>query len=206
MFLLSQFGKLACCPALLALMLAAGCSRPVGAANAHSDRPPAPFDDGNQPADRQRNAPDSYTGIPLHDSANLPAGTLITVHLSSPISADGPDTSGTFTAIVDGPVVVNGVTIVPRGVSASGRVESARASLLKRNRGYVRLSLDSITVSGRDLPVQTSSLFARGSAGDAQDSARGQSVNVIHLEKGRRLTFRLTGATAPVNDRTISSR
>jgi len=65
-------------------------------------------------------------------------------------------------------------------------VESARASKVKHNPGYVRLTLDSIDVAGKDLPVQTSSLFARGNAptGDA-------SLSVLTLEQGRRLTFRL---------------
>jgi hypothetical protein len=221
MFLLSQFGKLqlgkiACGTSLfaivLAILVAAGCSRPVqGAPNAHSDRPPVPFHEGspaaadsNQAVEANPQEPDA--GLPLRDSAGLPVGTLLTVKLNNPISADSPDTSGTFNAIVDEPVQVNGVTIVPRGASASGRVESARASSLKRNRSYVRLSLETISVSGRDLPVQTSSLFARGSADHTPDSAVGQSVNSVHLDKGRRLTFRLTSPVSIASEKVISSR
>jgi len=47
------------------------------------------------------------------------------------------------------------------------------------------------------LAIRTASLFVRGSAGDPQVSSvaspHGEpSAAVIHLEKGRRLTFRLT--------------
>jgi hypothetical protein len=106
--------------------------------------------------------------------------------LKNPISADNPGGSGTFEAFVDEPVMVEGNALVPRGASVAGRVESARASRVKHNHGYVRLTLDSIDVAGKDLPVQTSSLFARGNApnGDA-------SLSVLTLEQGRRLTFRL---------------
>ena len=65
-------------------------------------------------------------------------------------------------------MVIDGNKLIPRGAAVSGRVESARASNLKRNRGYVRLVLETIHLSGASLPVQTASLFVRGSAADAQ--------------------------------------
>jgi hypothetical protein len=92
-------------------------------------------------------------------------------------------------------------------------VESARVSDVRRDAGYVRLTLESIQIDGKDVPLQTSSLFARGTAGDASavhpsagtaDTSRiGQShpaqpradqATIIRLKKGRRLTFRLTEA------------
>ena len=78
-------------------------------------------------------------------------------------------------------------------------VESARASKVKRNRGYVRLTLDSIDLAGKDLPIQTSSLFARGIAPETDPSA-------VTLEKGRRLTFRLAESVSIVPQQIISGR
>jgi len=115
---------------------------------------------------------------------------LLTVRLKNPISADDPGANARFDAVVDEPVVIEGNRLVPRGATVAGRVESARASNVRRNRGYVRLVLDSIHVAGVNLPIQTSSLFVRGNSGDAQT---GQAETAqVHLEKGRRLTFRLT--------------
>ena len=140
-------------------------------------------------------------GLPFHNSQNLPAGTLLTVRLKHPISTESPGNDGTFEAIVDEPVVVEGNRLVPRGATVSGRVESTRSSNLKRNLGYVRLALDSIHLSGGILPIQTSSLFVRGNSGDAAVPQRGvppsdipqnNAPTLIHVEKGRRLTFRLT--------------
>jgi len=90
--------------------------------------------------------------------------------------------------MVDQPVIIDGNQLVPLGAMVSGRVESARASNLKRNRGYVRLTLESIQLAGSHVPMQTSSLFVRGRAGPTQAS----ESPVVRLERGRRLTFRLT--------------
>jgi hypothetical protein len=140
----------------------------------------------------RENGPNPRTGLPFQDSRNLPAGTLLTVRLKDPISAENPDARGTFDAVVDDPVVIEGHTLIPRGATVAGRVESARASKMKRNRGYVRLALDSVQLSGVELPIQTSSLFVRGNSADAQAPQTQSSSAAINLEKGRRLTFRLT--------------
>jgi hypothetical protein len=218
MFRLSQFSKLAACTSFLALIVAAGCSQPAsvqGAAQAQTNEPQVPFTNGEsashanssqEASDETQNDAANPASIPFRDPNSLPTGTLLTVRLDKPISADGPDANGTFDAIVDEPVVVNGITLVPRGAKAAGRVESARASTLKSNRGYVRLALASIDLGDRDLAVQTSSLFARGSFSPTPNAQNLNSGNFIHLDKGRRLTFRLAGPVYVAGERSISSR
>jgi len=186
-----------------------GCSAPAGlhgeATSASSDGRPVPFQDGAsstaKPLSLAGGKDPTAVGVPFHDSQSLPAGTLLTVRLSDPISAENPATSGTFAAVLDEPVIVEGSALVPRGVSVAGRVESARASKVKRNLGYVRLTLDSIDLDGKDLALQTSSLFASGTAVDSDVSA-----GVIRLEKGRRLTFRLSEPVYVASRQPISSR
>ena len=200
-------------PLLLALLWAAGCERPAGpqsdAGATPSDQHQVPFHDGEGlPADHpvdsqaaQANGSSSETGLPFHDPQNLPAGTMLTVRLKYPISAENPVANGTFEAVIDEPVVIEGNRLVPRGTTVAGRVESARASSVKRNRGYVRLALDSIRLAGANLPIRTSSLFVRGNPIDRGPQGEGPqgegpqsqaSTATIRLEKGRRLTFRLT--------------
>jgi hypothetical protein len=197
------------CPMLLALLWAAACDRPAGpqtdVGTAPADQHQVPFHGGEGlPADHsgdshaaQANGSSSDAGLPFHDPQNLPAGTLLTVRLKYPISAENPGANGTFEAVIDEPVVIEGNRLVPSGTTVAGRVESARASSVKRNRGYVRLALDSIHLAGETLPIRTSSLFVRGNpAGTSSPDGeipQGQgSAAVIRLEKGRRLTFRLT--------------
>jgi len=193
-------------PCLLALLWAVGCARPDGlqtdGGSAHADPHQVPFHDGDgtTPARQSGSSANSLnpeTSLPFHDSQNLPAGTLLTVRLRNAISAENPSADATFEAIVDEPVVIEGNKLVPRGVTVAGRVESVRASNLKRDRGFVRLALNSIHLSGVNVQVETSSLFVRGSADDTQASLGGVpqtavSSVVVRIEKGRRLTFRLT--------------
>jgi hypothetical protein len=206
-------------PLLLVLLWAAACARPGGLQSddgaVHANQPQAPFHDGDgtlaarhgDAASVQDNGLNPETALPFHDPQNLPAGTLLIVRLQSPISAESLGTKATFEALIDEPVVIEGNRLVPRGATVAGRVESAQASNVRRNHGYVRLALDSIHLAGVNLPIQTSSLFVRGNAGGTQilqgKTQQGKAppaevlqneaaTVVIRLEKGRRLTFRLT--------------
>jgi hypothetical protein len=137
------------------------------------------------------------TDLPFQAPQNLPAGTLLTVRLQRPIFVQNPDANGTFEATIDQPVVIAGNDLLPQGTPVTGRVESARASNLKRNQGYVSLTLESIHLAGLRVPVQTSSLFVPANADRIQNRQSqvpsGLSSNpVIRLEKGHRLVFRLT--------------
>ena len=183
---------------LLVLLGAVGCAPPDGLQSAdgttQSERK-IPFHDADGKASRpsdfpaaQDNSLKPETDLPFQDPQNLPAGTLLTVRTKNPISAENPDANGTFEAIVDQPVIVGGNKLVPLGAAVSGRVESARTSNLKRNQGYVCLTLESIQLAGLNVPVQTSSLFVRGQAGPT----RPRQSPVVRLEKGCRLVFRLT--------------
>jgi len=200
-------------PLLLSLCWA-GCSRPgsnQGAADAGQHQ--VPFRAGGQSettdlgptvsAAAPEKGSDAEAGVPFRDPRSLPAGTLLTVRLKDPIFSDSSGASNTFAAIVDEPVVIEGETLVPRGASVAGRVESAHPSTEKSNQSYVRLSLDMVDIAGRDLPIRTSSLFARGRTGEpqAQDLA-----GVVGVEQGRRLTFRLTERLYMASRAAIPSR
>lgn len=142
------------------------------------------------PATAVPDAAKAEPGLPFRDGENLPAGTMITVRLQKELTADHPDSSTTFDAVVDHAIVVEGATLVTRGANAIGRVESANTSMMKQDQGYVRLTLATLSIGGRELPVQTASLFARGQADAPLENQAAKPV--VHLEKGRRLTFRLT--------------
>jgi hypothetical protein len=136
----------------------------------------------------------------------LPPGTLVTVRLEKQISGDRIGGEGSFSAVVAEPVMVDGKMAVPRGAAVAGRIESARDP--GPGRGYIRLTLDTIVIAGKTLPVRTSSLFVRGNAGEVLDSGPDQeqaSPTATRLQKGRRLTFRLAG-TVPLDQQETVSR
>lgn len=177
------------CWGMLSLALGTACSNPGGLSSdrgTQASQPEVPFH-GADPAGSP--TPDfssavpaagSKPGLPFRDSDNLPAGTLLTVRLKTPISAEAPG-DNSFTAEIDEPVVIEGNVFLPRGTSVAGRVEFSASPEVKGNRGYFRLTLDAINLAGTALSVQTSKLFARGHGPEGLTS----------LEKGHRLTFRL---------------
>lgn len=180
------------------LFVAFACSRPdaiPGEPNSAQTELP---DSSLQPASEQTVPELSRTGV--HWPGNrrpatgndlrgtlqdLPAGTLLTVRLKTSVYASSSPSEGSFEAVVEHSVVVDGNTIIPKGANVAGRVESAQTSTIKPNRGYVRLALQSVDLGDRRVPVQTASLFAH------EAPLGNNSISVIHLEKGRRLTFRL---------------
>jgi hypothetical protein len=120
-------------------------------------------------------------GSPIQKSDLIPAGALLTVRLRVPLVAG----SGSFEALLDEPVMVDGNILISRDAIVRGEVESAHVSKTSPDRGYVRLTLSSVQVDGVSVPIQTASLFAR-----QLSTAPAHSVTIL-LEKGRRLTFRL---------------
>ena len=110
----------------------------------------------------------------------LPSGTLLTVQLDDSLSTAKVRDGDTFRASIAAPLTIDGDALVERGAVATGHVESVRA---QAGSGYFQLRLSGLTVEGRQLALQTTSLFTRGTA---------EQPDGVRVQKGRRLTFRLT--------------
>lgn len=183
--------RLGALPLVLALLGALACSRPdmisadPSTSPAQVEGTAAELVPAVESSPKLQTSHATPTSSSVQDSGNFPAGTLLTVRLKSAVYAGISPSDASFEAIVIEPLMVAGNTLIPRGTSVAGRVESARTSSLKPNRGYVRLVLNSMQLGNRRIPVQTDSLFAR-------EAPMGNApISIIHLEKGRRLTFRL---------------
>lgn len=171
-------------PLIVVLLCLAACSRPAGgpAEGALQDTA-APFRTADPGDTSGEYVSPPEKGLPFRDSQSLPAGTLLTVRLSSAITAGTSISANSFEGVVDEPVVIDGNTLIPRGATVIGRVQSARISSVKPNRAFVRLALQSVHIGDLDIPIQTASLFTRETP---------QSDELIRVENGRRLTFRLS--------------
>jgi hypothetical protein len=136
----------------------------------------------------------------------LPSGSLLTVQLKTSLNAAKVHPGDVFKALLAAPFTVNGSTIIERATPLVGHVESAQSQAEEEKvRGYIRLKLDSITIDGRTLSLQTSSLFVRANAELSGDGSQPS----LRVQKGRHLTFRLTapmviGDTTPVVERVAS--
>jgi hypothetical protein len=110
----------------------------------------------------------------------LPSGTLLTVELENTLSAARARAGDTFMASIAAPLAIDGGPLIERGTVATGHIESVRS---QAGSGYFQLTLSAITVEGREILLKTSSLFAKGTFQQSDD---------VRVQKGRRLTFRLT--------------
>lgn len=140
----------------LALALIPGCSSQPGvqASDERADDSPLPF--------QQASAKNGISPTGALMPAEIPAGTPITIRLQSALSSESSQSGDSFEAVLEEPIVIRGQTVVPRGASVTGRIVAAKPSGRLEDPGYLRLTLATISLNGKSLPVQTSSIFAKG--------------------------------------------
>ena len=191
-----EWRKLAGFAALaLALVLIAGCSsQPPGVqASEEKGSDPPPFE---YVSDKSGISPTGSWA-----PAEIPAGTAVTIRLRSGLSSESSRAGESFEAVLDDPIVIQGQTVVPRGVSVTGRVAAVKASGQLGDSGYLRLTLATISINGKLLAVQTSSIFAKGGPhekhhqamiGSGPGAPADGGKKDVEFSTERRLTFRLT--------------
>jgi hypothetical protein len=186
----------------LALSLTLACGKATGIpedASANADSQQLPFDHGTQAPGAGSN------GSPLHSVSRLPVGTPVTIRLRNPVSSDSARVGDRFPGSLDENVVIDGQTAVPRGSDVAVRVLAAKASGRRHDPGYLRVAVVSLSVAGKVIPIETSSLFVKGGSHDRHDRAQSGTGNTLLTESAevsdkvsfdaqRRLTFRLAQA------------
>jgi predicted small lipoprotein YifL len=196
---------------LLTLSLLCACGRPPADEAANPDAQKLPFD--RQP--RSTGISPSQSLLP--STTKLPEGTPIPVRLESALSSASSHAGDTFNATVDEPVVVDGRTLLARGTPATGRVLESKPAASSRGNssdsslavspesspenslepGYLRLVLVRLNVGGRQVAIETSSIFAKGGPREERNPAAGTSSGASQKDKNivlgndRRLSFRL---------------
>ena len=153
--------------ALLLLILLTGCSRSTGLqqADATTNEAGMPFDQTTP----QGGIVPSNSMIP--GPTAIPAGTPVTVRLQSSVSSESASSGDRFDAVLEQPIVVQGQTLVPRGAEVTGRIVAAKKSGRLHDPGYLRLALASISINQKAVPVQTSSIFAKGGSHEKRNLA-----------------------------------
>jgi hypothetical protein len=92
----------------------------------------------------------------------VPANTAIYVRLQQPISSATAQSGQSFSAVLDGPLAIDGQTLAPAGTPVTGIVVAARESGHFNSAGYLRIALTSIMLNGKAVPIQTNSMFVGG--------------------------------------------
>ncbi len=110
-------------------------------------------------------------GTDVPENLTVPVGTVLNVRLQNSVSSATSSPGQSFDAVLDEPLVVNGKTVAPRGAAVTGRVVEAKSSGRLHSSGYLRLTLASITIEGKSMPVETSTLFAKGANHNKRNAA-----------------------------------
>ncbi len=92
----------------------------------------------------------------------VPANASIYVRLQQPISSETAQAGQNFSAVLDEQLAVDGQTLAPTGTVVTGTIVAARESGHLNNAGYLRITLSSITLNGKTVPLQTNSVFVSG--------------------------------------------
>jgi hypothetical protein len=92
----------------------------------------------------------------------IPAGTSITVRLQDSLSSRFSVPGQRFDAVLDEPIMVDDRVVVPTGAPVTGYVTSARRSGRLRHPGELGVTLDSVSIGGRQLALATSNIVVRG--------------------------------------------
>jgi hypothetical protein len=165
-----------------------GCSRQLAVpASGSAGSAPLPFDRVSDNSGISPTAGFSFDGIP--------AGTEVTVRLQSALSSAKSRAGDSFQAVLVEPMVVAGKMVVPPGAAVTGSVVAGKISGGSNDPGYLRVTLASIAMNGKPIPLETSSIFAKGRSHEKQGASTEPSINHgqgdVRFSTGHRLTFRL---------------
>ncbi len=118
---------------------------------------------GAQPRIAASDTPNSQQ-LPFRESQPLvvPAKTAIYIRLQQRLSSASAQPGQTFTAVLDEPLRLEDHVIAPQGTLVTGKVVAVRESGHLHNSGYLRITLTSITLSGKNIPLQTESVSVHG--------------------------------------------
>jgi len=95
---------------------------------------------------------------PAMASGTLPAGTNIVVRMIDGVDSDTNRVGQTFHASLDQPVTIDGNTVIPRGADAVVKLVDQKDSGKVTGRDSLTLSLQSVTINGRMVDLNTQSV------------------------------------------------
>jgi hypothetical protein len=119
---------------------------------------------GTQPENVAADTPAHSQQLPFAEGKALvvPANTSVYVRLQQPISSATAQSGQSFSAVLDEPLAMDGQTLAPTGAAVTGTIVAARESGHFNSAGYLRITLTSIVLNGKTVPIQTNSMFVGG--------------------------------------------
>jgi hypothetical protein len=175
---------------MISLLLLCACGRPPGVPDSSTDT------SQKLPFDREPRSNGTSPSQSLIPPTRIPEGTSLNVRLTQPVSSASAHSGDSFDASLDDPIVVDEQTLLPHGSHVRGRVLDAKPSSGPEDPGYLRITLVSVNVRDKTMPIDSSSIFTKAPPRAAHSLPAGPPPpsNDVLITADRRLTFRLVRA------------
>jgi hypothetical protein len=104
----------------------------------------------------------------------IPAGTSLPVALDTPVASDTSSVEGPVAAHLTRAIVIDGVTVVPRGSLVSGVVTTANRAAKVKGRASIGVKFDTLTPEGENdrYPIQTGAISRLAPATKKEDTVK----------------------------------
>jgi hypothetical protein len=107
---------------------------------------------------------------PAAKTVTIPAGTSLTVVLSTALNSGKNKAGDTFSGNLAEPVVVNGKTVMEAGSKVEGKVVAAEGSGRVSGKANMSLALTSATVKGKEVAISTKTHAAEAEGSKKRDA------------------------------------
>lgn len=143
--------------ALAAALAATGCSKPMQSGNDTGALPSADNSGSTPQSGADSAAPSSRaSSTPAAPAAvTVPSGKVLTVRLADEVGSKASQPGQSFGGSLAKAVEVNGAVAIPAGAKVEGVVVDAKPLGRFAGGALLQLKLQSITVNGQQLPVET---------------------------------------------------
>jgi len=115
---------------------------------------------------------------PVQRRVTIPSGTLIPIRMVDPISSDEDHIGQTFQAVLDGPIMVDGETVIPRRADAYVKIAEVKAAGELTGKPELKVQLDSIVVDGQRYKID-SNVFLREGSSQTMQTAKSAGIGAL---------------------------
>ena len=109
---------------------------------------------------------------PAIQTVTIPAGTMLTVAMIDAVSTDTNKVGDTFSASLTDPVVVDGKTVLPKGIKVRGRIESLEEPGRVKGKAAISLVLTQLVRNGKSYAIATQSFTAQAESETKKDALK----------------------------------
>jgi hypothetical protein len=114
----------------------------------------------------------SRTALPRNSAVTIPAGTALTLSLTSAVASYTSRVEDAVSARLTQAVSVGGRDVLPAGSTVSGQVTSADASARVKGRAEVAFRFNTLTTGGQRYDIETVAISRIASATKGEDATK----------------------------------